>query len=167
MKRNIIIFILCLVPWLSFSQKQDSLIPRKSFYFQPGVAFGLTLTENNPTMIAELSATGGYLFSRVFSLGAGISSYNTESLNLYLLVRFNVIAITSHRSHYPFIAIRGGYSWSTWTGTHFGDDKGPIVDLMLGWSFYTPEGKLRWNVFLSPGLYQFEFMPKAGLTFEF
>ncbi|MEI6898677.1 MAG: hypothetical protein WCL00_02270 [Bacteroidota bacterium] len=166
MKRILILITLCLVSWYSYSQKQDSLIPHKGFYFQPGVAFGATFTDNNPTMIAELSVAGYYRFSRVFSIGAGVSTYNTEMLNLFLIPRFNLISITNHRSHFPFLAIRGGYSWSTWTGDQFGDDKGPIIDLMLGWSFFSPKGKLRWNVYLSPGIYQFEFIPKAGLCFE-
>jgi hypothetical protein len=118
-------------------------------------------------MVVEPYATLGYRFSHHLMMGGGISTYNTETLNLYALLRLNLMRIKETRTHYPYIAFRGGYSWSTWTGDNWGDDKGPIFDLHLGWSFYTPEGKIRWSVYLSPGLYQFEFIPKAGLCFEF
>ncbi len=166
MKKNFILLLLLACVTVRAQQPAE---PGHSggYFWQAGVAFGGTFTENNPTAVVEIFTTHGYRFSRTFSLGAGLSTYSTETLNLYLLTRFNLLHPTETRTHYPFIALRGGYAWSTWTGEHWGDDKGPILDLQLGWSFYTPEGKLRWSVYLSPGLYQYEFMPKAGLNLGF
>lgn len=167
MKKSLIVSLLLLGSLPIIAQQNDLAERPGKYFWQAGVAFGATFTENNPTAVVELYTTHGYRFSKTFSIGAGISTYSTETLNLYLITRFNLLHPTEKRSHYPFVALRGGFAWSTWTGEHWGDDKGPIIDLQLGWSFYTPEGKLRWSAYLSPGLYQFEFIPKAGLSLGF
>jgi len=138
------------------------------YFCDVGVAIGATFPKNaTPRPILEAFTTHGYQFSKTFSLGVGIATYNTQTINLYLQLRFNLRDINDTRTHYTYIAIRGGYSWSTWTGEAWGDDKGPIVDPRFGWSFYTKEANLRWSVFLAPSFYQFHFIPKIGLAFEF
>ena len=140
----------------------------KGYFCDVGLAFGGTFPKNNdPKIILEAFTTHGYQFSNTFSLGAGVGTYLTETINVYLQVRFNLRDITETRTHYTYISIRGGYSWSTWTGDAWGDDKGPIVDPRFGWSFYTKEVNLRWSVFVAPSFYQFHFIPKIGLAFEF
>lgn len=140
----------------------------RGYFFDVGVAFGGAFPKNvDPKAIFELFTTHGYQFSNTFSLGGGISTYNTENLTLYLQTRFNLANLTETRSHYPYLSLRLGYSWSTWTGDQWGDDKGPIVDPHLGWSFYTKEANLRWSVYAAPSFYQYHFIPKIGLAFEF
>lgn len=165
--RFLSIMLLILSAFQISAQEQDTYYHPHGYAWHAGVAVGATFTDNNPTAVVEVFTTHGYQFSRRIFAGAGISTYSTETLNLYLLARFNFGKIKSIESSYPYLAFRGGYSWSTWTGDNWGDDKGPIIDPMLGWSFYTPEGKLRWNVYLNPGIYQYEFIPKIGLCFEF
>lgn len=139
----------------------------KGYVCDVGVAFGGTFPKDNPQAILEVFTTHGYQFSNTFSMGAGVSTYLTKNINVYLQLRFNLRDINENRTSYPYISLKGGYSWSTWTGEAWGDDKGPIEELKLGWSFYTKEANLRWSVFLAPGLYQFHFVPKIGLAFEF
>ncbi len=138
------------------------------YFCDVGVAFGGTFPKNNePKALLEVFTTQGYQFSKTFSIGAGVSTYSTETINIYLQLRFNLRDINETRTHYTYISIRGGYSWSTWTGDAWGDDKGPIVDPRFGWSFYTKAVNLRWSVFAAPSFYQFHFIPKIGLAFEF
>jgi len=140
----------------------------KGYFCDVGVAFGGTFPKKNePKAILEAFTTHGYQFSNTFSLGAGIATYNTETINIYLQLRFNLRNISETRTHYTYISLRGGYSWSTWTGDNWGDDKGPVVDPRFGWSFYTKAVNLRWSVFAAPSFYQFHFIPKIGLAFEF
>jgi hypothetical protein len=167
MKKIVGFFMFSLLSVILMAQEQTTSPRPHGLFWQAGVAFGATFTEDKPTMVAEPFATLGYRFSHHLMLGGGLSTYNTETLNLYALARINLLRPSETRTHYPYVAFRGGYAWSTWTGETWGDDKGPMFDLHLGWSFYTPEGKLRWSVYLSPGLYQYEFVPKAGLCFEF
>lgn len=160
--------ILLLSSTMLSAQAKSYAKHNKGYFFDVGLAFGATFPKNNdPKAMLEVYTTHGYQFSNTFSLGAGIGTYNTETLNLYIQLRFNMHDISETRSHYPYIALRGGYSWSTWTGDSFGDDKGPLVDPHLGWSFYTKEANLRWSVYVAPSFYQFHFIPKIGLAFEF
>lgn len=164
----IILITLALFPLTLCAEKKSHAQQSKGYFCDAGVSFGATFPKGeDPRAVVEVFTTHGYQFSKIFSLGAGIATYNTETFNVYMQLRFNLKHTTETRSHYPFIALRGGYSWSTWTGESFGDDKGPIVDPHLGWSFYTPQANLRWSVFAAPSLYQWHFIPKVGLAFEF
>ena len=168
MRIKVAFLILLLSPVLLCAQHKSYAKHNKGYFFDVGVAFGGTFPKNEiPKAIVEAFTTHGYQFSNTFSLGAGIATYNTQTINVYLQLRFNLRDINETRTHYTYIALRGGYSWSTWTGDSWGDDKGPLVDPRFGWSFYTKEANLRWSVFLAPSLYQFHFIPKIGLAFEF
>lgn len=167
MKRNIIFLLVLLSPPLLHAQHKSYAKHNKGYFFDVGVAFGGTFPKNAPKPILEVYTTHGYQFSKTFSLGAGISTYNTETLNAYVQFRFNLRDINETRTSYTYIAVRGGYSWSTWTGESWGDDRGPIVDPRFGWSFYTKEVNLRWSVYAAPSFYQLHFIPKIGLSFEF
>ncbi len=160
--------MLLLIPASHAAFAKDYSKHNKGYFCDVGLAFGGTFPKNNdPKVILEAFTTHGYQFSNTFSLGAGVGTYLTETINVYLQLRFNLRDITETRTHYTYISIRGGYSWSTWTGDAWGDDKGPIVDPRFGWSFYTKEVNLRWSVFVAPSFYQFHFIPKIGLAFEF
>ncbi len=166
--RIIIIVVFLLSSTILNAQKKSYAKHNKGYFFDAGVSFGASFPKgNDPRPILEVFTTHGYQFSNTFSLGAGLSTYNTENINIYLQLRFNLRNINESKTSYLYIALRGGYSWSTWTGEAWGDDKGPIVDPHLGWSFYTKEANLRWSVFVSPSFYQFHFIPKIGLAFEF
>ena len=168
MKPHLVLLILLLIPVALNAQHKSYAKHNKGYFFDVGVAFGGTFPKNEqPKAIVEAFTTHGYQFSNTFSLGAGIATYNTTTFNVYMQFRFNLRNISEERTHYTYIAIRGGYSWSTWTGDHWGDDKGPLVDPRFGWSFYTKEVNLRWSVFAAPSFYQFHFIPKVGLAFEF
>jgi hypothetical protein len=177
MKTRISLFILLLISTVLSAQDSTSLKTHhkksyakhnKGYFFDVGVAPGATFPKGvEPKAIFEVFTTHGYQFSNTFLLGVGISTYNTENINLYLQLRFNLRNINETRSSYPYISLKAGYSWSTWTGDYWGEDKGPMEELKLGWSFYTKEANLRWSVFLAPSLYQFQFIPKIGLAFEF
>jgi len=162
----IIILLSCAA--LSALAKKDYSKHNKGYFCDVGVAFGGSFPKGaDPKAVVEVFTTHGYQFSNTFSLGAGVSTYNTTNINLYLQLRFNLRNTTETRTSYPYISLKGGYSWSTWTGDAWGDDKGPMEELKLGWSFYTKEANLRWSVFAAPSLYQFHFIPKIGLAFEF
>lgn len=151
-----------------YAQPKSYAIHNKGYFCDAGVAFGATFPKGAlPRPMLEVFTTHGYQFSNTFVLGAGVSTYNTENIIVYLLTRFNLRNLNETRTSYPYISLRVGYSWSTWTGETWGDDKGPVEELKLGWSFYTKEANLRWSVFLAPSLYQFHFIPKIGLAFEF
>jgi hypothetical protein len=167
MKTRIIIFILLLSAAESQAHHKSYAKHNKGYFFDVGLAAGGIFTKDNPKAILEVFTTHGYQFSNTFSLGVGVATYNTMNLNIYGQVRFNLRNISEAKPHYIYIALRGGYSWSTWTGDTWGEDKGPIVDPHLGWSFYTKEANLRWSVFVAPSFYQFHFIPKIGLAFEF
>lgn len=168
MKTRITIFLFLLLSSSVFSAPPKSYAQHnKGYFFDVGGSFGGTFPKDNPQSIFEVYTTHGYQFSNTFSLGVGVSTYNTESIIAYLQLRFNLRKLTETRTSYPYIALKGGYSWSTWTGETWGDDRGPIVDLRLGWSFYTKEANVRWSVYMEPSLYQFHFIPKIGLAFEF
>ncbi len=168
MKPKITILILMLSPLILSAQHKSYAKHNKGYFFDVGMALGATFPKNNdPKAIFEVYTTHGYQFSNTFSLGAGLSTYNTENITVYLQFRFNLRDINETKTHYTYIALRGGYSWSTWTGDTWGDDKGPVVDPRFGWSFYTKQANLRWSVFVAPSFYQFHFIPKAGLAFEF
>ena len=167
-KARITILLLFLSSAVLSAQAKSYAKNNKGYICDVGVAFGGTFPKNiEPKAVLEVFTTHGYQFSNTFSLGAGASTYSTETINIYLQLRFNLRNTTETRTSYPYISLRGGYSWSTWTGEAWGDDKGPIEELKLGWSFYTTEANLRWSVFLAPSLYQFHFIPKIGLAFEF
>jgi len=162
----ILVLLICLSAVSAFAR--DYSKNNKGYFCDVGVAFGGTFPKGNePKAILELFTTHGYQFSNTFSLGGGISTYLTETFNVYTQLRFNLRKLTEEKSHYTYISLRLGYSWSTWTGDSFGDDKGPIVDPRFGWSFYTKSANLRWSVFAAPSFYQFHFIPKIGLAFEF
>lgn len=168
MKSKVIILFLLLWPVLLNAKHKNYAQHNKGYFFDAGLAFGGTFPKNlTPKPILEVYTTHGYQFSKTFSLGAGIGTYNTQTLNVYVQLRFNLRDINENRTHYTYIALRGGYSWSTWTGDNFGDDKGPLVDPRFGWSFYTKAANLRWSVYAAPSFYQFHFIPKIGLSFEF
>lgn len=168
MKSKITFLILFLSPALLWAQHKSYAVHNIGYFFDAGISFGATFPKNNePKAVVEVFTTHGYQFSKTFSLGAGIATYNTETINIYMQVRFNLRDINDTRSHYTYIALRGGYSWSTWTGDNWGDDKGPLIDPRFGWSFYTKEANLRWSIFAAPSFYQFHFIPKVGLAFEF
>ena len=167
MKIRITIFLLLLASAALNAQAKSYAKHNKGYFFDVGVSFGGTFPKDNPQAIFEVFTTHGYQFSNTFSLGAGLSTYNTENINLYVQFRFNLRDINETKTGYLYLALRGGYSWSTWTGDTWGDDKGPTVDPRLGWSCYTKEANLRWSVFLAPSFYQFHFVPKIGLAFEF
>ena len=167
-KRNTALLLLLLISVPLFAGKKSYDRHNIGYFIDAGVAIGCTFPKDAiPQALLEISTTQGYQFSKTFSLGAGIGTYSTKTLNLYLQLRFNLRDINESKTHYTYIALRGGYSWSTWTGESFGDDKGPIVDPRFGWSFYTKEANLRWSVFAAPSLYQWHFIPKIGLNFEF
>jgi hypothetical protein len=150
------------------AKKKSYNVHNKGYFFDAGVALGAMFPKNlDPRMVLEVFTTHGYQFSNTFSLGAGLSTYNTENITIYGQVRFNLRNISETKTHYTYISIRGGYSWSTWTGDSWGDDKGPVVDPRFGWSFYTKAANLRWSVFAAPSFQQFHFLPKIGLAFEF
>ena len=167
MKTRITIFIFLLSSVVVNAHTKSYAKHNRGYFFDVGLSFGGTFPKDNPKAIFEVFTTHGYQFSNTFSLGLGLSTYNTENIALYLQIRFNLRNINETRSSYPYIALRGGYSWSTWTGDTWGDDRGPIIDPHLGWSFYTKEANLRWSVFMAPSFYQFHFIPKIGLAFEF
>jgi len=167
MKRNTIILIFLLSPVILWSQHKSYAKHNKGYFFDVGVAFGGSFPKDNPQAILELYTTHGYQFSNTFSVGVGIGTYNTQTINAYMQLRFNLRNISEAKPGYLYIALRGGYSWSTWTGETWGEDKGPLVDPRLGWSFLTKEANLRWSVYLAPSFYQFHFIPKMGLSFEF
>ncbi|MCX6277213.1 MAG: hypothetical protein NT004_03840 [Bacteroidetes bacterium] len=168
MKTRITIFLLLLSSTALCAPPKSYAKHNKGYFFDAGISVGGRFPKNiDPKLIIEAFTTHGYQFSNTFSLGAGLSTYNTETINIYLQLRFNLRNINETRTSYPYISLRGGYSWSTWTGDTWGDDKGPIVDPHIGWSFFTKEANLRWSVFVSPGFYQFNFIPKIGLAFEF
>ena len=170
MKTRIIIFLLLLSSALPSAQAKTKSYAKhnKGYFCDVGLSFGGRFPKGvDPKAILEVFTTHGYQFSNTFSLGAGLSTYNTENIYVYMQLRFNLRDINETRTHYTYIAIRGGYSWSTWTGEAWGDDKGPIFDPRFGWSFYTKEVNLRWSVFAAPSFYQFHFIPKIGLAFEF
>jgi hypothetical protein len=177
MKNRILLIVLLLTS--TALSAQDSTSPgtkskksyakhNKGYFFDVGLSAGATFPKGvDPKAIVEVYTTHGYQFSNTFSLGVGISTYNTENIIGYLQLRFNLRKIKETRTSYPYISLKGGYAWSTWTGDSWGDDKGPIEELKLGWCFYTKEANLRWSVFAAPSLYQFHFIPKIGLAFEF
>ena len=166
--KTIVTFLLLLLCAVELSAQTKSYAKHnKGYFFDAGVSFGSTFPAGGPQAIIEVFTTHGYQFSNAFSLGLGLSTYTTKNINVYLQARLNLRKLTETRTSYPYFSIRGGYSWSTWTGDAWGDDKGPIVDPHLGWSFYTKEANLRWSVFLAPSFYQFYFIPKIGLAFEF
>jgi hypothetical protein len=177
MKNRILLIVLLLIS--TALSAQDSTSPgtkgkksyakhNKGYFFDVGLSAGATFPKGvDPKAIVEVYTTHGYQFSNTFSLGVGISTYNTENIIGYLQLRFNLRKIKETRTSYPYISLKGGYAWSTWTGDSWGDDKGPIEELKLGWCFYTKEANLRWSVFAAPSLYQFHFIPKIGLAFEF
>ncbi len=177
MKTRTSLFILLLISTALSAQDSTALRTHnkksyakhnKGYFFDVGMSAGATFPKGlDPKAIVEVYSTHGYQFSNTFSLGAGISTYNTESIIGYFQLRFNLRKIKENRTSYPYIALKGGYSWSTWTGDSWGDDKGPVEELKLGWCFYTKEANLRWSVFAAPSLYQFYFIPKIGLAFEF
>jgi len=167
-KSRLIILLLILSSAVLSAQAKSYAKHNKGYFCDVGVAFGGTFPKNNePKALLEVFTTHGYQFSNTFSLGAGLATYSTETINIYLQLRFNLRNINETRTSYPYISLKGGYSWSTWTGVNWGDDKGPIEELKFGWSFYTKEANLRWSVFAAPSLYQFHFIPKIGLAFEF
>jgi len=165
--RKTLLLLLLLTPFLLHAQHRSYAQHNKGYFCDVGIAFGGAFPGTVPRPILEVYTTQGYQFSNTFSLGVGIGTYNTTFLNLYMQLRFNLRNINETRTHYTYIAIRGGYSWSTWIGDKFGDDKGPLVDPRFGWSFYTKEVNLRWSVYLAPSFYQYTFIPKIGLSFEF
>ncbi len=166
--RIAVLLILFSCAAMSALAKKDYSKHNKGYFCDVGMAFGCTFPKGtNPNALLEVYTTHGYQFSNTFSLGAGVSTYNTTNLCLYLQLRFNLRNTTETRTSFPYISLRGGYSWSTWSGDAWGDDKGPTEELKLGWSFYTKAANLRWNVFAAPCLYQFHFIPKIGLAFEF
>jgi hypothetical protein len=168
MKSKMLFLIFLLFPALLSAQHRSYAKNNKGYFCDVGIAFGATFPKGeDPKAILELSTTHGYQFSNTFSLGVGAGTYNTETINVYMQLRFNLRKLTEKKTHYTYIALRGGYSWSTWTGEHWGDDRGPLIDPRFGWSFYTKEANLRWSVFLAPSFYQFHFIPKIGLAFEF
>jgi hypothetical protein len=168
MKTRITILLLLLCSAGVYAHPKSYAKHNKGYFCDIGMAFGATFPKGVlPKPLIEVFTTHGYQFSNTFILGAGVSTYNTENINIYLLTRFNLFNTTETRTSYPYIAIRAGYSWSTWTGDTWGDDRGPMEELKLGWSFYTKEANLRWSVFLAPSLYQYHFIPKIGLAFEF
>ncbi len=177
MKTRIFLFILLLISTALSAQDSTALSSRgkksyakhnKGYFFDVGVSFGATFPKGvDPKAIVEVYTTHGYQFSNTFSLGVGVATYNTENIIAYLQLRFNMHDINESRTHYPYLSLKGGYAWSTWTGDKWGEDKGPIVDLRLGWSFYTKAANLRWSVYAEPSLYQYHFIPKIGLAFEF
>ncbi len=177
MKTRIILYILLLTSTALSAQDSTVLSPKakksyaihnKGYFFDVGVSAGASFPKGvYPKAILEVYTTHGYQFSNTFSLGLGVSTYNTESIIAYLQLRFNLRKIKETRTSYPYISLKGGYSWSTWTGDTWGDDKGPWEELKLGWCFYTKEANLRWSVYVAPSLYQFSFIPKIGLAFEF
>ena len=167
MKIRTTLFLLLLFSAVINAEAKSYAKHNKGYFFDAGGAFGGTFPKSGPTAIFEVYTTHGYQFSNTFSLGAGVSTYNTENITVYVQFRFNLRDISETRTSYPYLALRSGYSWSTWTGEKWGDDKGPIVDPRLGWSFYTKEANLRWSVFLAPSFYQIHFIPKIGLAFEF
>lgn len=168
MKTRFTLMILLLSPAMLFAQQKSYAKHNKGYICDVGLAFGGTFPKgNDPKAILEIYTTHGYQFSNTFSLAAGLATYSTETINVYLQLRFNLHDINENRTQYPYLAIRGGYSWSTWTGDAWGDDKGPLIDPRFGWSFYTKEANLRWSVYAAPSFYQFHFIPKIGLSFEF
>jgi len=167
MKSKITFLILLLSPVILSAQHKSYAKHNKGYFFDAGISVGGSFPKDSPKAILEAFTTHGYQFSNTFSLGLGLSTYNTETINLYLQLRFNLRNINESRTHYTYIALRGGYSWSTWTGDAWGDDRGPIIDPRFGWSFYTKAANLRWSVFLAPSFYQLHFIPKVGLAFEF
>jgi len=167
MKTRITIVVLLLSSVTLNAHPKSYAKHNKGYFFDVGLAFGASFPKGDPKPILEVFTTHGYQFSNTFSLGAGVSTYNTENINVYLQLRFNLRNIDETKTHYTYISLRGGYSWSTWTGDTWGDDKGPVVDPRFGWSFYTKEANLRWSVFVAPSFYQFHFIPKIGLAFEF
>ncbi|MEI7501126.1 MAG: hypothetical protein WCK84_11850 [Bacteroidota bacterium] len=178
MKTRIILYILLLISTVLSAQDSTALSTRdkksyakhnKGYFFDVGMSVGATFPKGvDPKAIVEVYTTHGYQFSNTFSLGAGLSTYNTENIIIYLQFRFNLHNISdSTITHYPYLSLRGGYAWSTWTGDTWGEDRGPVIDPHLGWSFYTKEANLRWSVYLEPSFYQFHFMPKIGIAFEF
>jgi len=167
MKTRTSILILFFIAAVAGAQAKSYAKHNKGYFFDAGFSFGGTFPKDDPKAIFEVFTTHGYQFSNTFSLGAGLSTYNTVNINVYLQFRFNLRNTSETRTSYPYISLKGGYSWSTWTGDKWGDDKGPTEELKLGWSFYTKEANLRWSVFIAPSLYQFSFIPKIGLAFEF
>ncbi len=168
MKTRLTILLLLLSSVELSAQAKSYAKHNKGYFCDVGVAFGGMFPKNNdPKAVLEVFTTHGYQFSNTFSLGGGLSTYNTENIIVYCQLRFNLRNITDTRTHYTYISLRGGYSWSTWTGETWGEDKGPIIDPRFGWSFYTKEVNLRWSVFVAPSFYQFHFVPKIGLAFEF
>jgi hypothetical protein len=168
MRTRISILVLLLSSAVMSAQAKSYAKHNKGYFFDAGLSFGGTFPKkSDPKAVLEVFITQGYQFSKTFSLGAGISTYNTVNINIFLEFRFNLRDINETRTSYPYITLKGGYSWSTWTGDAWGDDKGPMEELKLGWSFYTKEANLRWSVFLAPSLYQFHFIPKIGMAFEF
>ncbi|MEI8005876.1 MAG: hypothetical protein WCI48_06690 [Bacteroidota bacterium] len=166
--RIAVLLILFSCAALSALAKKDYSKHNKGYFCDVGIAFGCTFPKGtNPNALLEVYTTQGYQFSNTFSLGAGVSTYNTTNICGYLQLRFNLRNTTETRTSFPYISLRGGYSWSTWSGDAWGDDKGPTEELKLGWSFYTKAANLRWSVFAAPCLYQFHFIPKIGLAFEF
>jgi hypothetical protein len=168
MRKKTLFLILFLSPLLLSAMHRSYTKHNKGYFFDAGIAFGGTFPKNSsPKAILEAFTTHGYQFSKTFSLGVGVGTYNTQTINAYLQVRFNLRDINEARTSYTYIAVRMGYSWSTWTGDKWGDDKGPLFDPRFGWSFYTKSANLRWSVFAAPSFYQFHFIPKIGLAFEF
>jgi len=164
----ILLVVLFSFAGLGTQAKKDYTKHKKGYFFDAGIDCGGTFPKgSNPNIIMEAYTTHGYQFSNTFSLGVGVATYNTQTINTYLQLRFNLRKIDSTRTSYPYISLQGGYSWSTWTSNTWGDDRGPIEEIKLGWSFYTKQANLRWSVFLAPSLYQFHFIPKIGLAFEF
>lgn len=165
--RKTLLVLLIIGPFLLQAQHRSYAVHNKGYFCDVGIALGATFPGTIPRPIVEVYTTHGYQFSNTFSLGLGVGTYNTTFLNLYMQFRFNLRNINETRTHYTYIAVRGGYSWSTWTGDKFGDDRGPLVDPRFGWSFYTKEVNFRWSVYLAPSFYQYTFIPKIGLSFEF
>ena len=82
MKTTITILCIFLSSAVLYAQKKSYAKHNRGYFFDAGVSFGGTFPKNDPKAIFEVFTTHGYQFSNTFSLGAGLSTYNTENITI-------------------------------------------------------------------------------------
>ena len=149
------------------AQESKSILPQRGYAGSAGVAFGFAFAERGAIPMGEISTTHGFQFNPSLFLGAGVLTLNTQFVSFYAQVAKSLRKPKESRPSYPFFSARAGYMMSTWVGEHFGDEKGIYLEPNFGWSFYSPKGRLRYNVYVGVSYYVFSFIPRVGLTFDF
>lgn len=170
MMKKIILSLLMFLTVPSIAQRlseRGCQLPQRGYKGEAGLAVGVPVSERGISPVIDFSTLHGYQFNSRLFLGVGLSTINTEFLDLYLELRGNLRKPTVGRPSYPFLSFKAGYSVSTWIGEKFADQRGVVVEPRFGWSFYSKAGHLRYNAFCSMEVFSYTLIPKIGIAFEF